>query len=116
MDLELVIKGYIEALFWAECNEDTNLSSDLDLDQVIQDQIKADCQKFLELADPILMDSHYESAQVGHDFFLSRRHLGGFSEHNFCTKKQAIELDKLTQNNFKDYNDFFELNGKLYAE
>jgi hypothetical protein len=74
--LSLFEQGYVEAMFWTECNADNEELKDCtfdDLSEQARDSIHNDCRTFIKKADGLLFDF---GEQAGHDFWLTRNHHG----------------------------------------
>lgn len=116
MNLETVTTAYLTAIDFADCGEDDQPSHDLDFHPKLKEMAKTDCQKFLELAGPILEQTDYTDEQTGHDLYLTRQGHGcGFWEGDHCTKDQGNALTEIVKKNFKSLN-IFEYEGMIYAE
>ena len=74
-------RGYIEAMFWTECNPDKEELEDATINDIAPEtwsRILADCAKFQDDAKIVAcIGDNYE--QAGHDFWLTRNgHGAGF--------------------------------------
>lgn len=89
--------AYIECLLWSSCDGndkplDLNYSID-DLAEETKAKIIEDCDKFIELAGPLL--DTIDDSQAGHDFWLTRnRHGAGFWDRGLG--KPGEDLTKLS--------------------
>jgi hypothetical protein len=73
--------AYIECLLWSSCDDqDEPLDKNYDISDLAPEtieQIKKDCDAFIEKCGPLLDD--LDDSQSGHDFWLTRnRHGVGF--------------------------------------
>lgn len=89
--------AYLEAMFWTESGEDDQeLTEDhcfMSLAPETVIRVKADCDKFQELAGDLL-DSAGDDSQNGHDFWLTRNGHGvGFWDRGYSDSVG----DKLTE-------------------
>jgi hypothetical protein len=83
--LDSFTQGYIEAMFWTDCNEDYDSLSDAtfsDLACEALQQIMRDCEAFQRANEALLSEAYargYSEEQAGHDYWLTRNgHGAGF--------------------------------------
>lgn len=84
--LDAFTQGYVEAMFWTECNEDNhdNLAEATfsDLAPEALTRIMQDCEAFQRTNAALLEQAYergYDEAQAGHDYWLTRNgHGAGF--------------------------------------
>lgn len=86
-------QGYIEAMFWTECNSDNEEPDGASFDDLSPGTLAgiiADCKAFQEANQRSLdlaydyASSNYDAAHAGHDFWLTRnRHGAGFWDRGF---------------------------------
>lgn len=95
-------KGYIEAAFWTESDEDElNDLGVYDIAQSSLDTIVADCKRFQEEnADSLALaytSEEYDASHAGHDYWLTRNgHGAGFWERQALDEIDNRLGDRLT--------------------
>ena len=118
--MQTLTEAYIEAMLWAELDEDGDPLDDncdpSDIDPDSRQSIERDCARFQAEAAPILDTLSATDAQVGHDFLLTRnRHGAGFwdSPEKYGGQENA---DKLTEiaHTFGESNLYVGDDGVLY--
>jgi hypothetical protein len=97
-------RGYIEALFWTECNSDNPELEDCsinDLSPEAWETILRDCRDYQELnADDLeCYCFEYSDEYAGHDFWLTRNgHGAGFWDRDTSDDLTKEMLDRLSAN------------------
>jgi len=74
--MDAFLEAYIEAALWSEVDHDTEkpLDDDYcihDLEPATLEKMRADCDKFIELAGWMIPEG--DAAKAGHDFWLTRQ-------------------------------------------
>lgn len=76
-------EAYMDCALWSSMDEDGNpLDDGRDLNDIhsdAQDQIRKECDDFIDYASELLEESELDPEQAGHDFWLTRNgHGAGF--------------------------------------
>lgn len=96
--LDAFTQAYIEAMFWTECNEDSEELADATFAELAPealDNIQADCAAFQSanadlLAEAYARPGYGDESQAGHDYWLTRNGHGvGFWD------RDALDADGL---------------------
>ena len=107
INIDTVLQHYIIAALWSGCDDDgvpldiNYTKSDIHIDTL--NQMRSDCIEFIHDAGTLLEESRLSSAQIGHDFWLTRNgHGSGFWDKglgkigddltDICIKYGTIDL------------------------
>ena len=115
MELSRNAQHYFTTALWSSADSnDEPLDANYDYTDLSEEaiaQAKADIDKFIELAGPLLDDHEY--SQIMHDFWLTRnRHGAGFWDGDY-DKAVGEALTKLSHS-FSELNLYVGDDGKLY--
>lgn len=110
-------KAYIDCMLWSSGDgELESLSEYYDYTDIAPEAIKKivkDCNKFIEVAGPLL--DGYDEQQAGHDFWLTRnRHGAGFWDRTEYPKEVINQLTEISQKKFKEVHPYVGDDGKIY--
>lgn len=105
--LAALTEGYIECALWcgvmryADEGEDLEMEDNADegmLSDKVREEIEKECRDFVASNIDDLMGCDLDSAQCGHDFYLTRnRHGAGFWDRKSRGKYADQCLDRLTE-------------------
>jgi hypothetical protein len=117
-DLNEFTKGYIDAMFWTECDDDSDEELQkkefLDLASETLKRIIEDCAGF-ELNHQKLLEKAGNPSQNGHDFWLTRNgHGAGFWDRGYGAA--GLELTNICHDHYPSLNLVLGNDGYLYLE